>query len=300
MGARTKPENDHATTPVKGVAVESPAMPHAKKEPPIFLELRLVEAATPERVEAAARMFRRMLDAVHPGLPPDSVTMVVTNRSMGAALRPWSKEALAAAKAVAAFARAPVGYLKKHPQQLELVDVVSSFVREANSESGALLKGAGAKRTAVVIDSRFAQKLEAHRSKVEGRRAQTPLVVSTSTSVRSVVLRVGKVAEGKVVCARINLEGEPREIPIEGDPKPFFAAAQDEGIHRIRLRIAWKHDRDGVRRVDTDKCALMALTKLAPALRGQALVDALIDATPTLQGMTDEEIESRLAAIRGG
>lgn len=294
------PRNDHPPLPPSVDDVVSKAMAHPKKDPPLALELRLTEAATPERVEATARMFRQMLAVVHPGLPPDAVTMIVTNKSMGAGLRPWSKDAIAAAKSVVAFARAPVGYLKKHPQQLELATVVREYVKTTESANGAQLWHRGAKKATAHLNTAFVERVERHREKVEATAARSVLVAFTTTSVRSCVLRVGKVAEGKPVCARINLEGEVRDVPIEGPAGPFFDAARDEGLYRIRLRIAWRHDRNGEKRVDAERSSLFALTRLEPPLRGEHLVRALTEATPTLQGMTNDEIEERLDQIRGG
>lgn len=274
-------------------------MAHPKKEPPLSLELRLTEAATPERVEATARMFRQMLEVVHPGLPPDTVTMIITNKRMGAGLRPWSKEALTAAKDVIAFARTPIGYLKKHPQQLELVTVVREFVRSARTERGAQLWRPGAKKATARLNTAFADRVERHRTKVEAATARAPLISFTSTSVRSVVLRVGKAAEGKPVCARIEFEGEARDIPIEGTSGPFFDAARDGGVYRIRLRIAWRYDRGGEKRVDSEHCSLISLTQLASPMRGESLVRALAEAMPSVRGMTEEEIDARLTEIRG-
>lgn len=275
-------------------------MAHSTQNPPATLELRLVEAATPERVEVAARLFRRMLHAVHPGLPPESFTMVVTNLNMGAALRPWTEEAQDAARSMADFARAPIRYLKQHPGQLELASIVTEFVRDVQAPGGVRLSSEGAKHRPVRIDQAFAMKVARHIAKVPATAGSAELLMLTSTSVRSAVLRVGRASEGRPNCARILFDGEARDVPITGAVGPFYDAAKEGGLYRIRLRAAWRRGPDGKRRLDHEASGLVSLAKLAPPLHGEALLKALADAMPSLQSMSDEEVEARLDQVRGG
>lgn len=157
----------------------------------------------------------------------------------------------------------------------------------------------GAKKATARLDAAFAEKVDRYRESVTSGGA-LEIVGFTTTTLRSVVLRVGRQAERKPVCARITIRGDAYDIQVKGDPAPFFAAAQDGGLHRVTARIAWKRDAGGQRRVDAEKSCVIALAKLPPALRGAALLDALSDAMPTLVSMSDEEIQVRLAESRGG
>ncbi len=263
------------------------------------MELRLAEPATPDRVEAAARMFKVMLETVRPDLPADSVTMVVTNRKMSTGLRAWTPEARAATKTLLAFVRTPVGYLKKHPEQLQLAVAVGEFTKAARAQGGVEVWREGQKKATARLDEAFTEKIDRYRESVDQSGAAA-LVTATTTTVRSVVLRVGRLAEGKPVCARVTIRGDAHDLRVKGDAGPFFAAAQDGGIHRITVKIAWKRDAGGARRIDAERSHALALERLAPALRGEALLDALSEAMPSLVNMSDEEVQARLAESRGG
>jgi len=70
--------------------------------------------------------------------------------------------------------------------------------------------------------------------------------VRGTTYVHTRILRVGRSDEHRQTTVRIMLEGRPLEVPLASglETGPFFDAAKDSSVVRVRLRAEWLHVAD--------------------------------------------------------
>src|SRR5262245_35667319 len=105
-------------------------MPAQPKRVPIAFELRIDAPATPERVAAAAKYVGTVLRAAQPGMPEGSVTLVVTNYSMGTAVRAWTAAARDATQLFLALLEHPQKAVRKHVGALSMAGEIGKVSDE--------------------------------------------------------------------------------------------------------------------------------------------------------------------------
>ena len=126
------------------------------------LELRLEEPATPERVEAVARLFRELLATACPTLADGAVTMVIRNYSTGAGVRPRSKKAEKAVQQVLKFFDQPEA--PRRPKHRDFAGHVAEFLRDVHPDERAVIYVPGTKiqrARKVGLDKKFSDAVDA-------------------------------------------------------------------------------------------------------------------------------------------
>ncbi len=257
------------------------------------LELHFGDAATPERVEAAAWMIREMLSAVCPSLADDSVTMVVSNLSMSVGVRGRTPEAKQVVQRLRSFVRAPGGYLARHPEHGAMADAILAFEERAKLSSPMVVTNEHGGRTLATLDAGY---LETLRGIQQADQAGAGISRGTTT-IYSKVLRVGRTAEGRQLQARLILDGRPEEIRVDGDAAVFFDLAKSGSMARVTIRAAWRRMADGkLWLVANQSVALDAA--VVTLSNGKAVLAKLLAASNGLREMSDEEFDARMRGMK--
>jgi hypothetical protein len=205
-----------------------------------MLQLRLREPATPAHVERAGRLFAQALEAL--GVSDVGVTLVIENDRLIGMLRTRTPGGTAGVQSIIEFVQRPIGVLSgpTEPAQLALADVLAKYARDEHKARPELWQPAkGGAKHLCTMDETFADVMEAlARSPPLGSQR-----VRGTTYVHTTILRIGRVDERQASKVRIVLDGRPLDVPLaEGlATGPFFDAAKNEQVVRVRLRASWLH-----------------------------------------------------------
>src|SRR5262245_25813453 len=203
-----------------------------------MLQLRLREPATPAHVERAGRLFAQALDAL--GVSDVGVTLVIENQHLVGTLRTRTPGGAAGVQVIIDLVQRPIGVVSEpaEPVPPALADALAKYARDehkARPELWQPTRGGG--KLLCTMDEMFADVMDAlAKSSPPGSQG-----VRGTTYVYSRILRIGRVDERQVPKVRIMLDGRPLDVPLaEGlATGPFFDAAKNEQVVRVRLRASW-------------------------------------------------------------
>ncbi|WP_438036377.1 hypothetical protein [Sorangium sp. So ce204] len=255
------------------------------------LELRLAAASTPERVASAALLLSDVIRAAYPGLGENSVTMVVSNYSMIAGLRPRDDAGHSAISDVISFARDP---------ERAFDSIASAWgIAKAFAEHGLdlhLYKAELWARGNAGPVARLGDEFMALMRRLSREKKPIPLMRG-STVIYSLVHRVGR-ANGKttVVKARIDVDGKPCDVRIStGSEDQFFDAAKNKRVvHAIALDAAWAITSGGTYVFDASSSRARSATPWKP-ISGAELMKELSG----VQQIDSEDLRHVLDDIAG-
>lgn len=263
-----------------------------------LLELRLVEAATPRRVELAARLFAQMIDAASPGMSETGVTMVVSNYSMGATARARSPEGKKALQRVLAFIREPERELARHPEREGILDAVVEFHREAAPKAEAIFAGGRSKKTIAVLNDAFVTGL------VELKSRTTPDAVPYArgtTVVYTPILRVGRLADDGPVRARMRIDGTLHDVRVrESEQSAFFDAAKSGAEVAVRICGDWVRHESGETRIIPSRTEAIAVDTAWEPWSGDDALTALQEADTGIRELSSEHFEELIERLARG
>lgn len=240
------------------------------------LELQLDAAATPGRVERAARMFDDLVKAAGEQLPPDSLTLVVDNYSMRVGVRPQNEEGKRLLDRITSVLKDPLKALRETPEVRELAKIVSDYGKDAK-EDKARIKRWRAHRPFVEFDNVYIKMLS---GAVESDPNPEDSIKGT-TVVYSPIYRVGRTSEGKKNQARVMLDGKPHDIEIDDAAKAdFFDAAKTGRTVMISLETEWIRGSDGSRKPRVKGTRAIAVQACDEDSSGKSILDAISDLPP--------------------
>jgi hypothetical protein len=215
------------------------------KDPKMLLELRTPSAATPKRVQDAARMIARALEASDPDLQDGSVTMVVSNLDMRIAVRAQRPAGRRVLRSLSGLISAPLLTVQRNPLMKRAADAIAKESRSL-AEMGLEVFAPGRASPIGKIDHDFVNAMEA------AARHETPpdSIVRGTSEAYGRVLRIGRRDEGQGLVIRIRVNGEARDISVAGNVstnvlKLLFDAARDERLVRVEIEVSWMKDVDG-------------------------------------------------------
>ena len=234
-----------------------------------MLQLRLHEPATPAHVERAGRLFAQALDAL--GVSDVGVTLVIENHRFIGTLRTRTPSAAAGVQSIIDLVQRPIGALSDSAVAVppELADALATYARDEHKARPELWQPtrSGGKHLCT-MDETFANVMDvlARSPPIDSQR------VRGTTYVYTRVLRIGRVDERQALKARLVLDGRPLDVPLaEGlAPGPFFDAARNEQVVRVRLRAAWLYT-SGQRPVIHDASVIGIDETRAPATGAQVV-----------------------------
>jgi hypothetical protein len=113
-----------------------------------------------------------------------------------------------------------------------------------------------------------------------------------TTTVVSIVLRVGRLNEAQPVCARILLDGSPCDVQIKGDPDAFYDEAKRGTPRRIKLDVQWFRDQHGIMRVDPDSVKALEIDQSWAPSHSKEVAEALSQAVGLFED-ADELLETQ-------
>lgn len=252
-------------------------------------KLQLEAAATPERVAAAATFLGRVLRAASPDLPEGSITLVVTNYNMGAAVRARTAEGRKAAKRFLLFLENPTRMLDSDPSTRNLAEALAT---PGDALLSATIFRPRARRPLAVIDQQFARHMHALANATE----EEPCLRGPTT-VYSPVYRVGRWDENKTIKARIRMGGEPHDIALADEriAPDFFKAAMETRAFPVRLAAVWVRRADGRLQVDAKRTLAVSVDLSWAPITGADFVEAVQQAAPS--GYPGEDIDERVEKI---
>lgn len=228
--------------------------------------------ATPARVAATAAYLDAVLRAACPSLEEGSVTLVVHNESMRAMIRPWNPEgrdAIASVRKLLDASPARALRIAGGARVAEALGQVSEPI------TGAVLSYGRGK--SVVLDEETSRRM-----RDLARAARSPAELYGTTSVRSVVLRVGRTKDDARHRVRILFAGEVREVPLARgvDAAPFFDAAKSGQAVSVNLTTAWQRDADGRLQADPSRTYALSVTEMQRLMSGADFVGTVRNAAP--------------------
>lgn len=262
---------------------------HTKRKIRAELRLKLEGAATPERVEAAARMFREAVGATGVDLSSDSLTMVVSNLRMEARMRGWTQKAARVVDSVTEVVEDPLNAVQRHPAQAKAIaQAIAKTAAPLRTVEASFFRQRGRKPIAH-LDDDFVNVMTAAAKPTPADRE----VLRGTTSVRTVVLRVGRATPGAIPRARIVLGGKPAEVAVaEGREAEFFDAAKLGGHYRVQLHVTWLADARGAYSVEPGSALALGAFPIAEGLSGRELVEQVSISEETfddiMAGLEDE------------
>jgi len=242
------------------------------------------EPASPARVAAVARFLDALLQAACPRLADGTVTLVVSNLSTKAKLRPQHDSAARAIGLIRKFLDNPDRAVKRNHQGAERIATV--LADHDDIIHGATLQ-IGRKNTYVLDDART----EAMRKL--RRAARTPPETTGQTVVNSPVLRVGRTDEAKTIRVRLLIDREPHDVPIaqDVDPTPFFDAAKHGDEVPITVETAWRRDATGVLCMDLQHTFAVDVGREPSTMTGLELIEYASNMTPNVFADIDAVLE---------
>lgn len=263
-----------------------------------LLELRLIEPATPRRVELAARLFGQMIDAASPGMSETGVTMVVSNYSMGATARARSPEGKKALQRVLAFIREPELELTRHPEREGILDAVVEFHREADPKGEAIFAGGRSRKTLAVLNDAFVSGL------VELKSRATPDAVPYArgtTVIYTPILRVGRLADDGPVRARMRIDGALYDVRVrESEQSAFFDAAKRGADVAVRICGDWVRHESGETRIIPSRTEAIAIDNSWESSSGEEALAALQEADEGIRDLSSEQFEDLIERLARG
>jgi hypothetical protein len=252
------------------------------------LRIQVPLAATPQRVEAAARLFVATLDAAGIDLGDESVTMIVRNREMRAYLRGWDEEGASAINAIATTIRDPLRAAQSIDRAPAIAAAVARYSREVGV--GAVFRRGQGGRPLATIDERFIEVMKAAAKPTEAKEPR----IRGRTEVASAVLRVGRLTPNASTQARIILAGKPRDVLVaDGAEAALHDAAKDRDRHRVILSAEWTADQDGAYSVDLDRVVVLGVKPLGKPISGEEFLKQATD-------LSDETVEAIEDGLHGG
>jgi hypothetical protein len=223
------------------------------------IQLRLHVASTPERVAEAANLFGQILRDAYPGLPAESVTMVVNNFDMTAGMRWQDRLGKRAIDGIIRFAANPNDEATKHP-------TVSCAIAEAFAEHGESFFDLKAelwtpKRKLTEVNDEFVFEMK----RLCQERRPTP-AMRGDTIIYSVVHRVGRASKKSTYdTARIDIDEKPQDVPIaKGKESAFFDAAKSRALFAIHMEVAWIRSIDGGLVIDPKRSRVTQIDEWKP------------------------------------
>lgn len=244
------------------------------------LDIALPAAATPARVAAAAAMLAEALDAAYPGLPPDSVTMVVNNFEMRAQVRARSPEGAAAVATFAAFLENPTRAIHRKASATRIADAVAKY---ADHLAFATIKRPRARKQLATLDQRFTRELRALASVREPVQS-----VRGTTQIQGLVYRVGRTDEDSDIRARVRLDDEICDVRLspQADPASFYDAAKSGVASAITVDAVWLSSGERLV-IDPGRSRLSAVQPLDLSLGEAFLAEARTQAANSFDDVDD-------------
>lgn len=257
------------------------------KDPKTLLELRIPFAASPQRVEEAARMLARALEAADPDLLEGSVTMVVNNFDMRVRLRAQKPGGRRAVNEMSDVLSNPLQSVQKRPLSKHIADAFAKESKSLVRMKPVIFAPQRTPKAIATIDNAFVRVMEGaakyeppERDKMKG-----------SSEAYGHVLRIGRKDEGHGLAVRIRIDGLARDISVAPDVGAetlnlLFDAARDEKLVQIQTEVTWlRHDEkewelDG-------RSAVVVGAKAFDLVSGADFVDA---AQKAIEPRTDQEI----------
>jgi hypothetical protein len=256
------------------------------KDPKTLLVLQIRFAASPHRVEEAARLLARALEAADPDLAQDSVTMVVHNFDMRVELRAQKPAGRRAVMEVSEVMSNPLTTVQRRPLSKHIAE---AFAKE--SKGLVALKPEifvpGQSKPIATIDADFVRVME---SAAQYEPAERDILMGTSEAYGR-VLRIGRKDEGHGLSVRVRIEGIARDLAVASDLDPdqlklLFDAARDDKLVRLQTRVRWLRDGEKAWAVD-GRSATVTGARAFEVASGAEFADA---ALKEIEPRTDEEI----------
>lgn len=263
-----------------------------------LLELRLVEPATPRRVELAARLFAQMIDAASPGMSETGVTMVVSNYAMGATARARSPEGKKALQRVLAFIREPERQLARYPEREGILDAVVEFHREAAPKAEAVFAGGRSKKTVAVLDDAFVSGL----IDLKSRATPDSLPYARGTTVvHTHILRIGRLADDGPVRARIRIYGTLHDVRVrDSEQSAFFDAAKSGAEVAVRLSGDWIRHESGETRIIPSRAEAIAVDVTWAPTSGEEALAALRETGSGIRELPSDQFVEMIERLARG
>lgn len=208
-------------------------MSRERPKPRLALRVELQAAATPERVAALARAIDRTLRGAYQALPPDSITLVVSNLRLRAEIRAWTESGVQAVQRMAGLAENPAKGAAACEVPQEAASGLVDLVQVAREGGGHILQG-DSRRTVADLGGGLRAALQG----IASPEPQPP--VRGRIIVRSPVLRVGRLEPEGSVKARVLYDGTAREVPVAPEAVPaLFDLAKEGATASLLVEVQW-------------------------------------------------------------
>ncbi|MFI5300011.1 MAG: hypothetical protein ACHREM_18130 [Polyangiales bacterium] len=242
--------------------------------PPVqrTFQIRLEEPATPARVAAVATFVERLFRTTFPAVDPNDVTLTIDNYAMTAEARARSSAAADAMQQVLSFLARKPRTMAKHPHAAALAGALADRPVEMNAAQ--VFRGARGKAL-VRLDGGFVKKMRAIADRVD-----PPL--RGTTTVRSVVYRVGRASDDARLAARILIEKKNLDVGVEDGLviDKLFAAARHGRAVELTLNATWIRGLDGRLSIDARRSMITKVDERT-SMTGRELLDVLDRALPS-------------------
>lgn len=205
------------------------------------IDLDQEAAATPERVLLAVGALTRAARAAAGSDLREQITVTVSNRNMAVTVNAWAPESEEAVKTVGQFLLDPVGTAERlSPER-------AAHVAKALREDLERLAADGD----VYLHGKTEPRRKLSKPLIEALRGLERLaldrrILRGTTTLRSRVLRFGRVTEARKREARIRVYGRWMEVGVHGRVASKLARAVDRDVVvDIKLSATWIHSDDG-------------------------------------------------------
>jgi len=201
------------------------------------LALTFEVAATPERVEQIARMFKEALAGASDSPVAESVTLVVENYSMKARLNAWDARGEEATARIGRVIVSPLKELKERPASQKIAEALAKYGRDLSSLGGILT--IWGEKDSIPLDESFVSTMEGASKK---HLPESDVLVGDS-SLYGTAIRVGRLSESKALSARLNVDGKLHEIVVgnlpEEQSKILFDGVRLGNLLRLGIQGKW-------------------------------------------------------------
>lgn len=243
--------------------------------------LRHEAAATPERVSAAALFVARLLKAVCPSLPEGSVTLVISNYSMGATVRARTAEGRKASDGILGFLDNPSKALLRDPDARKLAHALAN---PGDALLNAQIIRPRGRAPIATLDAQFAKQMAA----LASASGPEPVLRGT-TVVFSPVYRIGRFDDENDSKIRVRINGGPHEVGIAEGVKEadFYEAVKAKRTFPVHLSAVWVRGADGTLSFDLKGTKAVRVDYDWAPITGEEFVAAMNRAAPS--GFVDDD-----------
>lgn len=206
------------------------------EKPAEQLSLRLEAAASPDRVAAAAILFRDVLAAIDPALGSEDVTLVVSNLELVATARGRSPAGRRVVGSMEGLVRNPMHAVQGARELGRAAERLASCAKPFLPLKAKFLDRHGAEISSV--DYTFVRTLSAVAK--DTLREKEGGDLRGETVVFSRVYRFGRVDDGRELMARLHVDGRASDVRVDaGLEDSFWDAARSGEMLPIRLQGRW-------------------------------------------------------------